>query len=183
MTFAPDTLTAGLNESVGLNVTALWFTFGLSSLTAVVFGLVPAWQAARTEPHAALQSRARGGTADRRHHRIRSLLVVAEVALAVVLLVGAGLLLRTFDSLSRVGLGFEPAETVTMNLFLGVRPPEARIALVDQILDRVRRSLASKRLARFSSCRSRDAIAAPASGSTDNPSATNRARCQRTVRS
>jgi len=138
VTVAPDTLTAGLDEAVGLNVAALWFTFGLSSLTALVFGLVPAWQAARTEPHAALQSRARGGTADRRHHRIRSLLVVAEVALAVVLLVGAGLLLRTFDSLSRVRLGFEPAETVTMNLFLGVRPPEARIALVDHILDRVR---------------------------------------------
>jgi putative ABC transport system permease protein len=137
LALAPDTLTAGLNEPVGLNLTAVSFTFGLSTLTAFVFGLVPAWQAAGAEPHAALQSRARGGTADRRHHRIRSLLVVAEVALAVVLLVGAGLLLRTFDSLNRVGLGFEPAEAVTMNLFLGVRPPEARIALVDQILERV----------------------------------------------
>ncbi len=137
LALAPDTLTAGLNEPVGLNLTAVSFTFGLSTLTAFVFGLVPAWQAAGTEPHAALQSRARGGTADRRHHRIRSLLVVAEVALAVVLLVGAGLLLRTFDSLNRVGLGFQPAEAVTMNLFLGVRPPEARIALVDQILERV----------------------------------------------
>ena len=137
LALAPDTLTAGLNAPVGLNLTAVSFTFGLSTLTALVFGLVPAWQAARTEPHAALQSRARGGTADRRHHRTRSLLVVAEVALAVVLLVGAGLLLRTFDSLNRVGLGFKPAEAVTMNLFLGVRPPEARIALVDQILERV----------------------------------------------
>jgi putative ABC transport system permease protein len=58
-------------------------------------------------------------------------------ALAVVLLVAAGLLLRTFSNLLRVDLGFQPAGTVTMNLFLGVRPPEAQIALLDRILDRV----------------------------------------------
>ena len=63
--------------------------------------------------------------------------MVTEVALAVVLLVGAGLLLRTFSSLVRVNPGFSPAGTITMGLFLGLRPPEARIALLDQILDRV----------------------------------------------
>jgi putative ABC transport system permease protein len=63
--------------------------------------------------------------------------VVAEVALAIVLLVGAGLLVRTLSNLVRVNLGFQPAGTVTMGLFLGVRPPEARIAVVDQILDGV----------------------------------------------
>jgi putative ABC transport system permease protein len=51
--------------------------------------------------------------------------------------VGAGLLLRTLSSLVRVNLGFQPAETVTMGLFLGLRPPETRIAVIDQILDRV----------------------------------------------
>jgi putative ABC transport system permease protein len=74
---------------------------------------------------------------DRRQHRMRSALVVTEVAMAVVLLVGAGLLLRTFSRLVRIDLGFQPAETITMGLFLGGRPPEARIALVDQILERV----------------------------------------------
>ena len=68
---------------------------------------------------------------------MRGLLVVTEVALAVVLLVGAGLLLRSFSSLVRVDPGFNPAGTITMGLFLGVRPPEIRIALLDQILDRV----------------------------------------------
>ena len=63
--------------------------------------------------------------------------MVSEVALAVVLLVGASLLLRTFSSLARVDLGFRPEETITMNLFLGLRPAEKRIALVDQILERV----------------------------------------------
>ena len=57
--------------------------------------------------------------------------------MSVVLLVGAGLLLRTFSSLVRVDLGFQPAGTVTMGLFLGMRPPEARVAVIDQILDRV----------------------------------------------
>ena len=57
--------------------------------------------------------------------------------MAVVLLVGAGLLLRTFSRLVRVDLGFQPAETITMGLFLGGRPDEARVALVDQILERV----------------------------------------------
>jgi putative ABC transport system permease protein len=63
--------------------------------------------------------------------------VITEVALAVVLLVGAGLLLRTLSSLVRVDLGFEPAQTVTMGLFLGLRPPETRMVVIDQILDRV----------------------------------------------
>ena len=65
--------------------------------------------------------------------------MVTEVALAVVLLVGAGLLLRTVSSLVRVDLGFQPAGTLTMGLFLGLRSPEARSAVIDQILDRVER--------------------------------------------
>jgi putative ABC transport system permease protein len=63
--------------------------------------------------------------------------VLAEVALAVVLLVGAGLLLRTLSSLVRVNIGFQPAETVSMGLFLGLRPPETRSVIIDQILDRL----------------------------------------------
>ena len=51
--------------------------------------------------------------------------------MSVVLLVGAGLLLRTFSSLVRVDPGFQPAGTVTMGLFLGMRPPEARVAVID----------------------------------------------------
>jgi len=130
-------LTVGITEPIRLDVTCLVFTLVVSTVTALVFGLVPAWQASRVEPQAALQERGRGGTADRVHHQMRGVLVVTEVALAVVLLVGAGLLLRTFSSLVRVDPGFKPAETITMGLFLGMRPPEARVALVDQILDRV----------------------------------------------
>ncbi|HEY2941532.1 MAG TPA: ABC transporter permease [Vicinamibacteria bacterium] len=130
-------LTVGSIEPIRLEPTCLVFTLVISTVTALVFGLLPAWQASRVEPQMALRERTRGGTADRRQHRMRSALVVTEVAMAVVLLVGAGLLLRTFSRLVRVDLGFQPAETITMGLFLGGRPDEARVALVDQILERV----------------------------------------------
>jgi putative ABC transport system permease protein len=130
-------LTVGSIEPIRLESTCLAFTLVVSTMTALLFGLLPAWQASRVEPQMALRERTRGGTADRRHHRMRSALVVTEVAMAVVLLVGAALLLRTFSRLVRVDLGFQPSGTITMGLFLGRRPPEARVALVDQILERV----------------------------------------------
>ncbi len=133
----PGALTLGSVEPIRMEGTCLVFTFVVATLTSLAFGLLPAWQASRVEPQAALGERGRGGTADRRHHRIRSALVVAESALAVVLLIGAGLLLRTFSHLVWVDPGFQPAQTLTMGLFLGERSPEARVALVDQILDRV----------------------------------------------
>ena len=130
-------LFSGASEPVRLDAVCLLFTFMISAATALVFGMAPARRAGRVDPQSALRERGRATTADRHHHRTRAVLVTTQVALAIVLLVGAGLLLRTFSSLGRVDLGFQPAGTVTMGLFLGVRPPEARIASIDQILDRV----------------------------------------------
>jgi putative ABC transport system permease protein len=130
-------LTAGISEPIGLDAISLIFTLVVSTTTALVLGLAPARQASRVDPQAALREQTRGATTGRRHHRVRKILVAAEVALAVVLLVGAGLLLRSLSSLVRVDLGFQPAETLTMGLFLGLRPPETRSAVIDQILDRV----------------------------------------------
>jgi putative ABC transport system permease protein len=130
-------LKSATSEPIHLDATCLFFTFATSAATALAFGLVPARQASHVDPQNVLRERTWAAAGDRRHHRMRSVLVVTEVALAVVLLVGAGLLLRTLSNLVRVNLGFQPAETVTMSLFLGVRPPEARIAVIDQILDRV----------------------------------------------
>jgi putative ABC transport system permease protein len=130
-------LTSGASGPIELEATAVFFTFAATIATAVVFGLVPAWQASHVDPEIALRERSRGSIGDRRHQRIRRLLVMTEVALAVVLLIGGGLLLRTFSNLLRVDLGFQPEGTVTMGMFLGVRPPEARIAALDRILDRV----------------------------------------------
>jgi len=129
-------LTVGSVGPIRLDFTVLVFTLVVSTITALVSGLMPAWQASRVEPQAALQEQTRGGSADR-HHQMRGVLVATEVALAVVLLVGAGLLLRTFSSLVRVDPGFVPGETITMGLFLGLRPPEERIAVIDRILERL----------------------------------------------
>ncbi len=130
-------LSAGTADPVRLDALCLTFTLCVSMLTAVIFGLVPAWQASHVDPQTALRERARGASADRRQHRLRAALVMTEVALAVVLLIGAGLLLRTFSNLVSVNLGFQPAQTFAMNLFLGLRPPEVRVNVIDQILDRV----------------------------------------------
>ena len=137
VTLSAGALTVGRAEPVRLDTTCLAFTILTSTLTALLFGLLPARQASRVQPQAALREQTRTGTADRRQQRIRRVLVTMEVATSVVLLVGAGLLLRTFSSLVRVDLGFQPAGTVTMGLFLGMRPPEARVAVIDQILDRL----------------------------------------------
>ena len=125
-------LSAGTADPVRLDALCLTFTLCVSMLTAVIFGLVPAWQASHVDPQTALRERARGASADRRQHRLRAALVMTEVALAVVLLIGAGLLLRTFSNLANVNLGFQPAQTFAMNLFLGLRPPEVRVNVIDQ---------------------------------------------------
>ncbi len=132
------------------------FTLIISTLTALAFGLIPAFQAGSAEPQAILGRQSRGGTADRAQQRLRGALVVAEVALAVVLIVGAGLLLRTFSSLVSVDLGFRPAQTITMRLFLGDRDADYRVRLVDEIVRRVDASPASRLRARSSSFRSRE---------------------------
>jgi predicted permease len=117
----------------------LLFTVAVATATALAFGLLPAWQASHIDPQSVLREQTRRATAGRRQFRIRELLVVSEVALAVVLLVGAGLLLRSLSSLVKVKLGYQPAGVLTMGLFLGVQPPEVRSALLDRILDRVER--------------------------------------------
>ena len=84
------------------------FAFAVSILTGLVFGLVPAIQATRFDIREALNEEGRGsGSGGVKHHRLRATLVVAEVAVALVLLIGAGLLLRSFAALQRVETGFD----------------------------------------------------------------------------
>lgn len=93
------------------------FSFGLAALTGILFALAPALQLSRTELSAALASGARTG-ASRRQSRTRAVLVSAEVALAVVLLCGAVLLLRSFAVLHAVNLGFDTGHLLTMEISL-----------------------------------------------------------------
>jgi putative ABC transport system permease protein len=97
----------------------LLFTAGLSMVTAVLFGLAPALFAARTDLVETLKEGARTGGAPLRR-RLRGALVVSEVALAIVLLVGAGLLLRSFSKLSRVAPGFETDQRLSVTTLLPV---------------------------------------------------------------
>ncbi len=94
------------------------FAAALSLLTAIVFGLTPAWQATRTNLQTALQAHGRSPSGSRSQVGFRSALVVCEVAIAVVLLVGVGLLLRTFSRLLEVKLGFQPEQVLTMRMLV-----------------------------------------------------------------
>jgi putative ABC transport system permease protein len=101
-----------LND-VGVNGTVMLFTFALAVLTSVLFGIVPALHATGGRLTRSLREGGRGGL---RGHRARSTLVVAEMALAVVLLTGAGLLIRSFVHLTRVPPGFEPGHAMAFRI-------------------------------------------------------------------
>ncbi|MEZ5283608.1 MAG: ABC transporter permease [Vicinamibacterales bacterium] len=125
---------------IGVDVAALAFAFGLSVVTGVLFGLVPAWQASRPELHGTLKDATRGTTGDGHRHLARMSLVLAEVALSLVLLVGAGLLFRSLMQLLDVPLGFTSAPVLTMQ----VAPtgdeygtPEQALAYWDRVVERV----------------------------------------------
>lgn len=143
-----DALVAAMPESISIyNVTAvsldrnvLLFTLALSVLTGVLFGVAPALGASRVDLHDALKEGARGSGGGR--SGLRSALVVVEVALSVVLLIGAGLLIRSFLRLAAVSPGFEPEKTLTMRMTLfgsAYRTDQKVVDFTQQILERVRR--------------------------------------------
>jgi hypothetical protein len=96
----------------------LAFTLLLATLTGILFGLVPALHASRADLGATLKEAGSRTGSGRRQNRARGALVVAEMALAIVLLVGAGLLIRTFLALHQVPPGFDPHNVLTMNTAL-----------------------------------------------------------------
>ena len=105
-----------LVNQVQLDWSVLLFTFTISVAVGVLFGLVPALQSARKDLQSALQKGARSGSASSGHHRTRAVLVVAEIALSLTLLIAAGLLLRSFLLLQKVDAGFSapPLNLLTM---------------------------------------------------------------------
>ena len=103
-------------QEIGLDGQVLGFTLLLSLLTAVLFGLLPAIQASKADLQGMLKEGGRGSTS--RKHRARDLLVVADVALSLMLLIGAGLLIRSFSTLQRVSPGFQSRGVLTMQVAL-----------------------------------------------------------------
>ena len=128
-------------ENVGLNGTVLLVTSIVTLLTGMLFGLVPALQSSRTHLGATLREGGRAGTAGRGGLRLRRGIVAAQLALVVVLLTGAGLLLRTFVTLRRVELGFTTDNVLTFNVQLaGAKYPRAAQAtqFFETLLERLR---------------------------------------------
>ena len=112
-------LSIPLLKTTEINTGALGIALGVTVLTALLFGLAPAITIARGDFGAALKESGRGSSEGRDHRFTRSLLVVSEVALACVLLVGAGLLLRSFLYLLDVDLGFRPERTYALRIDAG----------------------------------------------------------------
>ena len=94
------------------------FSLGLTLLTGLFCGLIPAFAAARTEVNEALKEGGGTGSAAGGHTRLRSALVVAELAVALVMLIASGLLLRSFDKMRSVNLGFHTDHTLTASYSL-----------------------------------------------------------------
>jgi putative ABC transport system permease protein len=103
-------------HEIGIDVRVLAFTVGVSLLTGVLFGLAPYWQMTKIDLNEALKEESRGSSSGRQGGRIRGALVVAEVALSLVLLIGAGLLIRSFATLLRTDRGFRTENLLTMNI-------------------------------------------------------------------
>lgn len=126
--FGPDNIPR-LNE-ITIDPRVLGFTFGISLLTGVLFGLIPALQASRPDLNDALKEGSRGSTGGR-SRTFRNVFVVAEVSLALVLLIGAGLMIRSFMQLQSVQTGFNPENVLTMRAQL----PRKKYPEPHQILD------------------------------------------------
>ena len=128
-------------DNVGIDRLVVLFTAGLALVTGLLFGMVPAFQSTGSALAATLKEGGRGSLTSRRGERMRGVLVVLEMALAVVLLAGAGLLIRSFTKLASVDPGFHARQALTFELSLpGSRyEKEAQqIAFFDQLLPRLR---------------------------------------------
>lgn len=125
---------------VGLDSRVLAFTAIISILAGIVAGVLPAVRLTRRDVNSALKQGVRGTDSDSGGHRTRSILVVAEVALSVILLFGAGLMIRSFRQLQNVNPGFEPQGVLTMTVSVSnAKFPSAaqQISFFEQILQRV----------------------------------------------
>jgi predicted permease len=101
-------------QEIGIDGRVLVFAFGLSIVTAIVFGLVPGIEASRTDPHEALKETGRGTSASRTKRRLQGTLIIAQTALSVMLLAAAGLVMRSFVGMLKADPGFRPEHTLAV---------------------------------------------------------------------
>lgn len=133
---------AGLPRAgeIGLNARVIAFTMLVSVATGLIFGIAPALRASRTTLAGTLRESGRGTTGGARQQRLRDILVASEFALALVLLAGAGLAIRTFVALRDIDPGFDPRGVVTMSVsYTGssIGAPESRVSFMTDLIARV----------------------------------------------
>ena len=139
LALAPTTLPR--SSEIHLDSGVLLFSLALSIVTGLLFGIAPAWLAARADVNEALKQGTRGSTEGGARGRLRSALVVAEVVLALVLLGGAGLLARSFMQLAHVDPGFIPENATTLRLSLPQKKyaePEQQNAFANALVERLK---------------------------------------------
>jgi putative ABC transport system permease protein len=138
VTWAASQLPQGI--PVGIDLRVLLFTLLISVAAGILFGTVPALQLARSDPNSSLRDEGRGLSAGHTHTHMKNLLVVGQVALSLLLVIGAGLLLRSFVRLLSVDPGFDARNVLTMNVSLPTvkyAKPQQQIAFFDEVLRRV----------------------------------------------
>ena len=149
-------------EEIGIDGITFGYTLIISLLTSVVFGLLPAWRATREQLTDGLrESASTGGSLGTR--RLRTGLVVVEVALSTLLLIGAGLLVRSYSGVQHVNPGFDPAGVLTMTMTLPddkYRETYQRRQFYNEAIDRLERLVVCAPLDSSTSCRSAPMIAA-----------------------
>jgi putative ABC transport system permease protein len=116
MIFSPANVS--IPDNIGIDWTVLAFTLLLSLLTSFLFGLAPALQVSKLDLNETLKEGGRGNTGGSKTNRLRSLLVITEVALAVVLLIASGLMIKSFLRLQNVNPGFNPDNLITLEMQL-----------------------------------------------------------------
>jgi putative ABC transport system permease protein len=138
VTWAAGQIPQGIPISMDLRV--LLFTLAISLLTGIIFGAFPALQLSKVDLNTTLRDEGRGSSAGHTRARMKSLLVVGQVALSLLLLIGAGLLLRSFGRLLHIDPGFDPHNVLTMNVSLPTvkyAKSQQQIAFFDEVLRRV----------------------------------------------
>jgi putative ABC transport system permease protein len=126
-------------DSIKIDLTVLCFTFLVSVLTGIIFGLIPALQATKTSLNESLKEGGRGTAGGIRGRRLRGALVIVEVALSVVVLIGAGLLIKSFTQLLKVDGGFVVNNLLTMNVQLAsYKDPQKRAVIANQVIEQIR---------------------------------------------
>jgi putative ABC transport system permease protein len=140
VSFFPGRVAVPRLDQTRMDTGVLLFTLGLAVATGLIFGLIPAWQATRANLSQSLKKGGRASSAGSGSHRLRNALVVAETTLSLVLLVGAGLMLRSFGRLLAVNPGFRPERVLTLRVPMppAITDEKQQPAYYTRMLDRLR---------------------------------------------